>query len=128
MIQLSTSVPYLILNDGTFIFFSYLPFVARDSNGKERYLSYGVKMIVDINGPKPPNTLGRDLYIMFMFFTSNSKLIMGKLVWYYTATKLIKYEENTSREDILENCKTMGEYCGALIQRDGWQIKDDYPW
>ena len=21
-----------------------------------------------------------------------------------------------------------GGYCGALIQYDGWQIKDDYPW
>lgn len=32
------------------------------------------------------------------------------------------------------SCKTgtqggyAGGYCGALIQADGWEIKDDYPW
>ena len=127
LMYLSTSVPYLILNDGTWIFFSYLTFVGKDSNGEERRTSNGLRMLVDINGPKPPNTLGRDIYIMNMYFTSNSKLTMFMPVSYNYLTNLIIYK-NSSREDLLENCKTKGSCCGALIQRDGWQIKDDYPW
>ncbi len=129
MISLSSNVPpYLILNDGTWIFFSYLTFGGQDSDGNEHpYRSYGLRMMVDINGPKPPNTLGRDIYMMYMFFSANSKLIMATPVSINLGTLLITYK-NTSREDLLEDCKTSGQYCGALIQRDGWQIKDDYPW
>ena len=38
-----------------------------------------------------------------------------------------------TREDLLQNqCTTNTEWgnimCGAVIQKDGWEIKDDYPW
>lgn len=38
---------------------------------------------------------------------------------------------NSNRDKLLENnCNknSSGDYCGALIQMDGWEIKDDYPW
>ena len=35
-----------------------------------------------------------------------------------------------SRQNCLNNCKREDSryYCSRLIQMDGWQIKDDYPW
>ena len=34
------------------------------------------------------------------------------------------------RTRLLETCATdlESQFCGALIQADGWEIKDDYPW
>lgn len=39
------------------------------------------------------------------------------------ATDYTKY----TREELLENCKTVHYLCTGLIQHDGWKIKDDYP-
>ena len=41
--------------------------------------------------------------------------------------------EGEERDTLLERCKTPGAeingyFCGALIQADGWEIKDEYPW
>lgn len=32
-----------------------------------------------------------------------------------------------TREQLLEDCKTVHYACTTLIERDGWKIKDDYP-
>mgnify|MGYP003238774953 CR=1 FL=1 len=55
---------------------------------------------VDINGNAKPNVYGRDIFT-FMLTSATKKL--------------------NSQYDA-------GFYCGALIQYDGWEIKDDYPW
>ena len=60
---------------------------------------------VDLNGIKPPNTLGKDV---FMFYVDFSKGI----VW-------------PNRGDC-NNTSSSG--CSGKIMRDGWQIKSDYPW
>ena len=38
-------------------------------------------------------------------------------------TEVIK----TTRDEIMEDCRTEGEYCGALIQQNGWKVPADYP-
>ncbi len=35
---------------------------------------------------------------------------------------------NGTREQLVQNCADSPSYCSLLIQYDGWEIKDDYPW
>lgn len=33
-----------------------------------------------------------------------------------------------TRTELIEACKTNHYYCSTLIEQDGWEIKEDYPW
>jgi prepilin-type N-terminal cleavage/methylation domain-containing protein len=46
------------------------------------------------------------------------------------AVKYFYYPAGTaaSREYLKEDCANNRTFCAGLIQRDGWEIKDDYPW
>lgn len=79
-------------------------------------------IIVDINADRAPNLVGRDIF----FFELKNKSTQVTLQGY-----------NKSREVMLndraEGCNitarnVAGRYCGALIQHDGWEIREDYPW
>ena len=70
---------------------------------------------VDINGKQRPNTIGKDTF----FFDLYPKFEMRN--------------EGMDRKTLLTLCSKGGDYntqksCGALIQADGWEIKDDHPW
>ncbi len=71
------------------------------------------EIYVDLNNSKGPNKFGRDL---FVFARSNQ----GVLPYGYKA----------SAENIDSGCSKSGNgnYCAAKIAREGWQMKDDYPW
>ena len=79
-----------------------------------------ILLSVDINGMQKPNTWGKDVFLMGIS-QSNSKFNM------------FGYEQK-SRDTLMNHsswgCKTSKTtyYCGAVIQQDGWEIKDDYPW
>ncbi len=70
---------------------------------------------VDLNGIKPPNTYGLDIFRFVLDFE-----------------KLTARPEGMSLTDaqIKKDCSYSGEgaYCLAKIVRDGWKIADDYPW
>ena len=74
-------------------------------------------MYVDINGGKAPNIFGKDVFI----FRRNGK-------------GFIEPEGiNGAYEVIQASCSkesvdSEGTYCAAKIIKDGWEIKDDYPW
>ena len=79
-------------------------------------------MRIDLNGKQKPNLYGRDIF----------HIILNP-----STTNINMYGIGQTREDLLDGnrgCKEKignnqsGEWCGALIQYDGWQIKDDYPW
>ena len=79
-------------------------------------------IFVDLNGDKKPNIFGKDTFA-FRITPSTRKLIF--------------LGEGSSRNTLLNEtgngcnktaANIAGGYCGALIQLDGWQIKDDYPW
>ena len=87
---------------------------------------------IDVNGYKKPNKFGRDL---FMFCIDG---VQGKVLPHSwddqekpgqikkrTRNQLLKgpssYSYNCSKS-------ARGMWCAAVIMRDGWQIKDDYPW
>jgi prepilin-type N-terminal cleavage/methylation domain-containing protein len=86
---------------------------------------YWQYIFYDINGDKKPNTIGKDIFVMGFGSSLNYKLRFEGAGKY----------SNPPREEILSNgCKRNSNgyynayYCGYLIQIDGWQIKDDYPW
>ncbi len=117
--------PILILNDGTWMFFSNLAATKEDS--KNSKVNRGILIFVDTNGPKAPNTIGKDVHIMVIYFAKNSRLSFYRPGSYLPSEDSVTFKDKT-REELLEGCKTTGKVCGTLIQADGWQIKDDYPW
>ena len=62
---------------------------------------------VDINGIKPPNTIGKDVFFFYVDFDKNAVR-----PWGYGAQQ--SYVE--------AQCKETGYSCIAMIMRDGWKI------
>ncbi|MBQ9246171.1 prepilin-type N-terminal cleavage/methylation domain-containing protein [bacterium] len=110
------------LNDGTFI--SVWTYKNLNVSGKN-HKQYAT-IVFDINGQKGPNRLGRDIFGMDYFIdTTLYPELKGKFVPRYI---------NLSRNQLLSNSgymcnkKQSGSACLAVIYKDGWQIKSDYPW
>ena len=85
--------------------------------------------VIDINGYKKPNKFGRDLFMLCIY--------ANKGVIPHHNDDGESTSVTRTREQLLNgpssysyNCnkKNRGMWCAALIMRDGWQIKDDYPW
>ena len=117
--NVTTKSRYVCLNNGVNLFFGY-------NVGRQGIVS--VPILIDINGPKSPNILGRDLFEMTfslydgILFMSGERQITG---YGLTYDKIIKYD------DILNRCKNGGYgalECGALIKQNGWKIPKDYPY
>lgn len=79
-------------------------------------------LYIDINGKSGPNILGKDIFrLTYGYNGSASK---------HYRLQMFNWS-NLSREQLLSsscNKNNTGEYCGAVIETDGWEIKDDYPW
>lgn len=79
-------------------------------------------IFLDINAMKGPNMLGKDIFM--------AELVRHK--------RVVMWGNGLSRDRLINDnlyaCKKgtgqdfSGGTCGALIQADGWEIKDDYPW
>ncbi len=81
-----------------------------------------LQISIDINGAKPPNLVGKDIFI-------NIITLEGKSFFYPNATA----SRNTLKTTGASGCNSQatshgGNYCGALILHDGWKISSDYPW
>ena len=62
-------------------------------------------VFVDLNGIKPPNTFGKDVFKFYVDFSKG----------------IVRANQG--------NCNnTYSNGCAGKIMRDGWQIKSDYPW
>ena len=77
---------------------------------------------VDIDGPAHgPGEEGKDIFALKFVFqngvdTVNSPIKAGL---YFSG---LQYVQTPTREELID-----GNYCGALVYLDGWQIKDDNP-
>lgn len=105
------------LNDGMF--------VAMQTNGTENYKV--IYFYVDTNGKKRLNVVARDIFL-FEYWVQNDAHpeYVGKLLPFgheYTREELISSSNPN-------NCSKgqNGNYCGALIIKDEWQIISGYPW
>lgn len=89
------------------------------SGWKNSNLVYLTKtnVYIDINGIKPPNTLGKDVFIFTINFDNNI---------------VQPWCNDLTIEQINNNCSKKVNYggmcCATKIMRDGWRIADDYPW
>ena len=99
----------IILSDGTFI--AFVPF-SRDSNN-QTYWGGDQKFYIDLNGPKKPNIIGKDV---FLFRITNGQIT--------------SFCPNYTQSDINNNCNRNNNChcCTTKIMIDGWEIKEDYPW
>ena len=87
-----------------------------------------VRIYIDINGDRGPNVSGKDIFTIFLNPNGDSAIRLS-------GSDVLNSSKN--RNILLGNCreccsKTAGSYsgdfCGALIQHDGWKILKDYPW
>lgn len=74
-------------------------------------------VIVDINGAKLPNTLGKDVFLL------------GRIQDEY-GVEIVPQGNKQSDTKINANCskKSSGNYCAEKIRRAGWKIDATYPW
>ncbi|MBP3924671.1 type II secretion system protein [bacterium] len=126
----SNTRPVYTLKDGMQFMFSPNPQTDTLNSGR-KYIHTGV----DINGNKGPNREGRDIFYVNIY-PKEGAVMLGQF----------SNGKNPNREELKtgisansghdtsccsHTCATPSfKYlnCGALIQFDGWQIKDDYPW
>ena len=83
-----------------------------------------MQFIVDINGTKKPNIVGKDIF-EFEYGKNSDNRIYGKL--------LPRFNYDTVEAHIADlpnrcNKNQNGQACASLIMIDGWQIKKHYPW
>lgn len=93
-----------------------------------------VRVYVDINGDKNPNRMGRDVFT-FNYWIYQPPIEDNGSGYKISSGSFIPWGINWSRELIMNgpegyqcNRQSSGDLCAALIVKDGWQIKDDYPW
>ncbi len=99
--------------DGTVVFYTRN---TEDNNGNPIYVTNGL-FYVDINGPKKPNVIGKDVFIFNVVDNDNIKPYC-----YEYSKEYINRHCNKSVSDKNYNC------CTAKVINDGWQFKSDYPW
>lgn len=97
-----------------------------------------IHMYVDVDGPlKGSNTVGKDSFQISLNLgkqraveggvenrDKKSGLVMFGSGWNPPLTR----EELKNRHRLGCSKNYNGAFCGALIEMDGWEIKDDYPW
>ncbi len=108
------------LNDGTFM--CLLTFNYSYSGGTLKQADF----YVDINGQKPPNTWGKDVFPYVYFIDRpDYPTLNGKFMPFG-----MQNSRSVSLNDIPNGCNknASGFYCGSIIVKDGWEIRDDYPW
>ena len=100
----------IVLKDGSVLFISV------NNDGKRLF---DLIVYVDINGFKKPNIVGKDVFCYYLNTSGAGKTNF----WGLGSSRDVLINDNRGC-----NKNGYGQYCGALIQYDGWQIKDDYPW
>ncbi len=120
-----------ILNDGTTLLFSL------DGSSDTGSPPVSILITADFSGA---GKKGAVEYSKLNFSQNNFKMEINKYIGklrFFSWTNNASYAENFTRDE-LKNHSVYGcnkniskgsrWNCGALIQYDGWQIKDDYPW
>jgi prepilin-type N-terminal cleavage/methylation domain-containing protein len=111
------------LTDGTLIgIYTY------NGEGSNGYYYQYANIIVDVNGTKKPNSWGKDIFRFdyYIFEGSSTSANNGKFMpWSWNRTRDFLVSEEHSGTC---NKNERGQFCAALIMKDGWKISDDYPW
>ena len=122
MMVSNSSFKWFYLSDGTCFMLSL-----KYDNNLWNYIFY------DINGDKKPNILGRDIFV-FDFGRNRGYKFGFEMGFIPDSSNRSNFRDEMLSISRTACSKTDGwDYynafsCGALIQYDGWEIKDDYPW
>ena len=103
--------------------------------------SNGRVIMVDLNGVKEPNMLGKDVFVYAIIKKYGLSPFGYKDFGYSAPTEgennpysynqvFGEYNRDilTGQQKYACNKNSRGVWCSALILMDGWEIKDDYPW
>lgn len=108
-----------ILKDGTIILFAN--FLNYSPMGNSLYI------LVDLNGFKSPNRIGRDVFVFTLSKTKPD--IIGTYGAGISVDKLLASGEACPAKGIISGYQGyVGWGCSTIIMKDGWEIKDHYPW
>jgi len=115
----------LVLNSGVIIYVS-AGNVANTPQLKQKCYMF------DINGLKKPNIIGRDLF-SYCLDGEKGYMVPFAIDDYQSVSVSVEKSREVLKDGPSGNsyqCNTSGRgmWCAALIIKDGWQIKDDYPW
>ena len=102
-------------------------------------LKNGRVIMIDVNGYKKPNTLGKDVFSYAIIkkygLSPFGYKDFGSLADEEANPDALNQVFGEYDRDILTGTKgyacnkdKKGFWCSALILMDGWEIKDDYPW
>ena len=120
------------LSDGTILGFNY-----RTSDNP---LFFYIRIYVDLNGQRGPNRIGRDIFVFSLFKNvlngsnqiSSTTVMPGSNEDCGNGNVHYRMDRDTLTTSGCNTCKIdhtgYGVACAALIMKDGWEIKDDYPW
>lgn len=109
------------ITDGTYI--GFINQYGDDASSNHAHIYF------DINGERGPNKYGKDCYILTLTSAATADYAhnIDKAGLYF-------FGSGITRDALINNpnltCKNggTGRSCGELIFRDGWQMKNDYPW
>ena len=117
----------IFLNDGTII----LHTVNVVPSGEIKQ-NIAIKYVIDINGPKGPNVMGRDVFVFEVDLLDTAPYVKMEGM---AGVNIIEDENGGYRlerveypkSQIITICKNQGNNCGALIQKNSWKVPSDYP-
>ncbi|MCQ2753523.1 MAG: type II secretion system GspH family protein [bacterium] len=98
-----------------------------DGSSMTFYKGGCLDFIYDVNGPnKGKNTHGYDVFRFLACATD-----ANGLAWCDGQGGFCTYRESvmdkSNRSSLLNKCKSNAAYCSALLEYDGWEFKNDYP-
>ena len=97
----------------------YIYGITRYDTGNRRiFLVY-----IDINGTKGKNICGNDIFVATYGYSAKKENFYKLHMYNFSQS-----DRNTILSSDCNKTGGQGSYCGALIEMDGWEIKDDYPW
>lgn len=91
-------------------------------------------LIVDINGKKGPNKTGRDLFSFTICLKTKPNRVItytqycDRSLEYRAMARGVRGTSGQCNPQASGGKIGPGSYCSRLIELDGWEIKDDYPW
>ncbi len=99
------------------------------NDGSVFYLSIGscADIDFDVNGVKPPNKAGRDIY-KFVICSNAENSINNTFSKKENQNFSVYCHKITNRDEALESCTKASYRCPCLLQYDNFEFKDDYPY
>lgn len=100
-------------------------------NSQNKNIISSIAFYFDVNGTEKPNIVGKDIFVINLIPSSGQIIMKGEIARFNLETGLPGTGTGAKpqdRQEFIDNCKRLPDYCGALIKHDGWEFKKDYPY